>query len=75
VSRDPSLSRHASPPFDHAGLDKLLQAIQPELRRIARLHVSVGTVRRDWSLARAWLYRELRDGGRRDISLDADTDV
>jgi len=23
------------------------------------LHVSVGTVRRDWSLARAWLYREL----------------
>jgi RNA polymerase sigma-70 factor, ECF subfamily len=24
------------------------------------LEVSVGTVRRDWSLARAWLYRELR---------------
>lgn len=24
------------------------------------LDVSVGTVRRDWSLARAWLYRELR---------------
>ncbi len=23
------------------------------------LDVSVGTVRRDWSLARAWLYREL----------------
>ena len=23
------------------------------------LHVSVGTVRRDWSLARAWLFREL----------------
>jgi RNA polymerase sigma factor (TIGR02999 family) len=23
------------------------------------LEVSVGTVRRDWSLARAWLYREL----------------
>ena len=23
------------------------------------LGVSVGTVRRDWSLARAWLYREL----------------
>jgi RNA polymerase sigma factor (TIGR02999 family) len=23
------------------------------------LHVSVGTVRRDWSLAQAWLYREL----------------
>jgi RNA polymerase sigma-70 factor (ECF subfamily) len=27
------------------------------------LDVSVGTVRRDWSLARAWLYRELRNGG------------
>lgn len=26
------------------------------------LDVSVGTVRRDWSLARAWLYRELRRG-------------
>jgi RNA polymerase sigma factor (TIGR02999 family) len=26
------------------------------------LDVSVGTVRRDWSLARAWLYRELHDG-------------
>jgi RNA polymerase sigma-70 factor, ECF subfamily len=24
------------------------------------LGVSVGTVRRDWSLARAWLFRELR---------------
>ena len=24
------------------------------------LKVSVGTVRRDWTLARAWLYRELR---------------
>ncbi len=24
------------------------------------LEVSVGTVRRDWSLARAWLYRELK---------------
>ena len=23
------------------------------------LHVSVGTVRRDWTLARAWLFREL----------------
>jgi DNA-directed RNA polymerase specialized sigma24 family protein len=23
------------------------------------LNVSVGTVRRDWSLARAWLFREL----------------
>ena len=39
------------------------------------LHVSVGTVRRDWSLARAWLYRELGDRGRRDISLDTDSDV
>lgn len=28
------------------------------------LKVSVGTVRRDWSLARAWLYRELSKGGR-----------
>ena len=26
------------------------------------LKVSVGTVRRDWSLARAWLHRELRKG-------------
>jgi DNA-directed RNA polymerase specialized sigma24 family protein len=24
------------------------------------LHVSVATVRRDWSLARAWLFRELK---------------
>jgi RNA polymerase sigma factor (TIGR02999 family) len=28
------------------------------------LGVSVGTVRRDWSLARAWLYRELHPGQR-----------
>jgi RNA polymerase sigma factor (TIGR02999 family) len=27
------------------------------------LGVSVGTVRRDWSLARAWLYRELSGRG------------
>jgi RNA polymerase sigma factor (TIGR02999 family) len=27
------------------------------------LGVSVGTVRRDWSLARAWLYRELSGSG------------
>jgi RNA polymerase sigma factor (TIGR02999 family) len=27
------------------------------------LGVSVGTVRRDWSLARAWLFRELSGGG------------
>jgi RNA polymerase sigma factor (TIGR02999 family) len=26
------------------------------------LEVSVGTVRRDWSLARAWLFRELQSG-------------
>lgn len=26
------------------------------------LDVSVGTVRRDWSLAQAWLFRELREG-------------
>jgi len=39
------------------------------------LRVSVGTVRRDWSLARAWLYRELGDTGRRDTSLDTDSDV
>jgi len=39
------------------------------------LHVSVGTVRRDWSLARAWLYRELGDTGRRDTSLDTGRDV
>ena len=39
------------------------------------LQVSVGTVRRDWSLARAWLYRELGDRGRRDISPDTDSDV
>jgi RNA polymerase sigma factor (TIGR02999 family) len=29
------------------------------------LGVSVGTVRRDWSLARAWLYRELHPASRR----------
>ena len=29
----------------------------------AALDVSVGTVRRDWSLARAWLYRELNRQG------------
>jgi RNA polymerase sigma-70 factor (ECF subfamily) len=39
------------------------------------LQVSVGTIRRDWSLARAWLYRELGDRGRRDTSLDTDSDV
>jgi RNA polymerase sigma factor (TIGR02999 family) len=39
------------------------------------LHVSVGTVRRDWSLARAWLYRELGNTGRRDTSLDTDSDL
>src|SRR5262249_60996285 len=27
------------------------------------LQVSVGTVRRDWSLAQAWLYRELKEAG------------
>jgi len=31
----------------------------------AALKVSVGTVRRDWSLAQAWLYRELRGANRR----------
>jgi len=39
------------------------------------LQVSVGTIRRDWSLARAWLYRELGDSGRRDTSLESDSDV
>jgi RNA polymerase sigma-70 factor (ECF subfamily) len=29
------------------------------------LHVSVGTVRRDWSLAQAWLYRELSGASQR----------
>ena len=29
------------------------------------LKVSVGTVRRDWSLAEAWLYRELSEGEKR----------
>ena len=38
------------------------------------LQVSVGTIRRDWSLARAWLYRELGDRSRRDSSLDTDSD-
>ena len=27
------------------------------------LNVSVGTVRRDWSFAQAWLFRELSKGG------------
>jgi DNA-directed RNA polymerase specialized sigma24 family protein len=26
------------------------------------LDVSIGTVRRDWSIAEAWLFRELRQG-------------
>jgi len=30
------------------------------------LKVSVGTVRRDWIMAEAWLYRELSEGGRDD---------
>ena len=38
------------------------------------LQVSVGTIRRDWSVARAWLYRELGDRSRRDSSLDTDSD-
>lgn len=29
------------------------------------LNVSVGTVRRDWSFAQAWLFRELSKGGKR----------
>jgi RNA polymerase sigma-70 factor, ECF subfamily len=34
------------------------------LKEVAHvLNVSVGTVRRDWSLAQAWLYRELTRGG------------
>jgi RNA polymerase sigma-70 factor, ECF subfamily len=34
------------------------------LKEVAHvLNVSVGTVRRDWSLAQAWLYRELRRRG------------
>jgi RNA polymerase sigma factor (TIGR02999 family) len=34
------------------------------LKEVAHvLNVSVGTVRRDWSLAQAWLYRELTHGG------------
>jgi RNA polymerase sigma-70 factor (ECF subfamily) len=33
----------------------------------AALHLSVGTVKQDWRLARAWLAREL-DGSRRDDS-------
>ena len=39
------------------------------------LQVSVGTVRRDWSLARAWLYRELGDMARPGDSISADSDV
>jgi RNA polymerase sigma factor (TIGR02999 family) len=39
------------------------------------LQVSVGTVRRDWSLARAWLYRELGDSGRGHTSLPTDRDI
>jgi DNA-directed RNA polymerase specialized sigma24 family protein len=35
-----------------------------ELKEVAHvLNVSVGTVRRDWSLAQAWLYRELNRSG------------
>jgi len=35
-----------------------------DLKEVAHvLNVSVGTVRRDWSLAQAWLYRELNRGG------------
>jgi RNA polymerase sigma-70 factor (ECF subfamily) len=30
------------------------------------LKVSVGTVRRDWSLAKIWIYRQLTSGGRHD---------
>ena len=41
----------------------------------AVLQVSVGTVRRDWSLARAWLYRELGNTGRRVASLHTNSDV
>src|SRR4029453_15620033 len=39
------------------------------------LQVSVGTVRRDWSLARAWLYRELGDMAPPGDSISADSDV
>jgi RNA polymerase sigma factor (sigma-70 family) len=31
------------------------------------LNVSVGTVRRDWSFAQVWLFRELSKGGGDDV--------
>jgi RNA polymerase sigma factor (TIGR02999 family) len=57
---------------------KSLEAIDPRKSRVVELRyfgglsleeaahvmdVSVATVRRDWSMARAWLYRELSRGG------------
>ncbi len=42
-----------------------------ELQEIAEvLKVSVGTVRRDWSIARAWLHRELSRGVQMEIEND-----
>jgi RNA polymerase sigma factor (TIGR02999 family) len=58
---------------------KALEALDPRQSRVVELrffgglsleetadalHVSVATVRRDWSLARAWLFRELTTGKR-----------
>ena len=43
---------------DHRALDGLTPIVYAELRRLA-LKVSPVTVRRDWSSAKIWLYREL----------------
>lgn len=60
---------------------KLLERLDPRQARVVELRffaglsleetaealkTSVGTVRRDWSLAEAWLYRELSERGRDD---------
>jgi RNA polymerase sigma factor (TIGR02999 family) len=42
-----------------------------ELEEVAEvLKVSVGTVRRDWSLARAWLHRELSNAQRSPVTTE-----
>jgi hypothetical protein len=48
---------------DQAALEKLIPLVYAARKVAEVLKVSPRTVRQDWSLARAWLYRELSLGG------------
>jgi RNA polymerase sigma factor (TIGR02999 family) len=62
VALDDALERLAALDDRHARVVELRYFAGLSLEETAAsLGVSVGTVRRDWTLARAWLRRELRD--------------